>query len=572
MGTSGHRNGYKIFSINTTVRNPIRNYDFLRLLQKYDGNVKDDTWLTNYYYDLYREGIYTSEKVSSSIKQKWEQKELLTVSDIQQLVKDNPQATKIPGRVMTQLRALKDQQLIRFYETGNRNKFKIVISDFGKELLKNPGNAQNIYTKIMLGMHANSPCRTSILNESRPFLNTIFVINEVNKRWAELGHEAKGILTYEFSTFVLSMKDCDYRSASDNIINYRLKNGLNCVYSDLKKYLDSIGIIALSEDTLTKDYPDEVFRKFEITGLLIRHGAFSHIYINFSDYNKEKIKFILKEFNQYYFHKFKNENEYFEFGKNIMLPWETDMIVRQKIVDEKAKVLHITLDESMTLSQKEEYLDALFYNSALDKAIKKYDYDILNKELLILSGSLKENSKFDQFPEPLRLEYLLALYIGKTYGTKGLVSNIIYNENGVPLHCASSGKCDISYHHSDGTYIFEPTMIKSRNQLLNSETTNIVRHAKEETDKYNILHRVIMIAPHIHSDVVDFFKYKAVSEEAHIIPLTIEKTMNIIDKNRTIISLNVAYDEILNNLKMLSCFDFADKVNNYSFKKADIIA
>lgn len=38
----------------------------------------------------------------------------------------------------------------------------------------------HIYTKALIGMHANNPCRTSLLNESIPFLNTIF--NEVNRR------------------------------------------------------------------------------------------------------------------------------------------------------------------------------------------------------------------------------------------------------------------------------------------------------------------------------------------------------------------------------------------------------
>ena len=46
-----------------------------------------------------------------------------------------------------------------------------------------------------------------------------------------------------------------------------------------------------------------------------------------------------------------------------------------------------------------------------------------------MSGTAKGKSTFEDISEPLRLEYLLALILGKKYGTKGLISNIIYNED-----------------------------------------------------------------------------------------------------------------------------------------------
>lgn len=47
MGTSGARIGYKIFSINTTIRNPKRNFDFLEAFSKYDGKVMNNANLYN---------------------------------------------------------------------------------------------------------------------------------------------------------------------------------------------------------------------------------------------------------------------------------------------------------------------------------------------------------------------------------------------------------------------------------------------------------------------------------------------------------------------------------------------
>ena len=46
MGTAGDRTGYKVFSINTTIRNPARNYDFLKVFERFDGieNTIGTSW------------------------------------------------------------------------------------------------------------------------------------------------------------------------------------------------------------------------------------------------------------------------------------------------------------------------------------------------------------------------------------------------------------------------------------------------------------------------------------------------------------------------------------------------
>ena len=71
-GTSGARQGYKIFSFSTTIRNPKRNIDFLRVFEKYDGQLMDDLNLYNYFFQLVQEGIYKFSNIPESIKTKLE--------------------------------------------------------------------------------------------------------------------------------------------------------------------------------------------------------------------------------------------------------------------------------------------------------------------------------------------------------------------------------------------------------------------------------------------------------------------------------------------------------------------
>lgn len=565
MGTSGNRKGFKVFSINTTVRNPKRNYDFLKAFEDFDGIENTQENLYKYYFNIIKNGVYKSINAPLNVIEKWENNLELTSDEVCEIIENNPQATGESGRVMTQLRALKEQNLLRFYQASN-NKVIIKITDLGKELLKNPAEAPTIYTKVMLSMHAHNPCRVHMLNKSVPFLNTLFVIDEVNKQWEAMGNEPKGILMHEFGTFVLTMKDCDYKKAASEIINYRKEFKFKINVNYIKNYLKYNDILECELSTVIKDYPDDVFRKFEMTSLIIKHGSYEYQYINFSAYNKEKVNSILSYYKDYEFKEFTSIDDYFNYQSSISIPWEQNDKVRRKIVEAKADVLNIKLMEEMPLKDKEIYLDSLFYNTALQKACDKYDFELIKSELLILSGSLKQKSKFDSLSEPLRLEYLLALMLGKRYGTKGLVSNIIYNEDGLPLHCAVGGKCDISYHDEKGSYILEPTMQRSRNQQLNTETNNIVRHALNEERKYGIQHRVMMIAPRVHADVIDYFRFKVSVDKAKIISFTIEKTLGLIVESENIDMLNTNYDKELGIMISVDKDEYADLVNAYKYQ------
>ena len=167
------------------------------------------------------------------------------------------------------------------------------------------------------------------------------------------------------------------------------------------------------------------------------------------------------------------------------------------------------------------------------------------------------------------MEYLLALILGKKYGTKGLISNIIYNEDGLPLHCAPSSKCDVIYHHQDGSFILEPTMQRGRTSQMNSETTNIVRHVKDEEKRTGLSYRVAMIAPCVHPDVVDFFQYKHSREGVRIVTVNIDLMASLFGNSDTIATLNSNYDGVLLKSEQLDNNRYSDYVNGFKFAVAE---
>ena len=114
MGTSGDRSGYKVFSINTTVRNPKRNTDFLTFFKPYDGQVFTEKVAHSYFFDLVINGIYRLTDIPLSVKNKIINGDKLTDEEASRAIKNNPQAPGLYGRVMTQLRAMKDQGFLMF--------------------------------------------------------------------------------------------------------------------------------------------------------------------------------------------------------------------------------------------------------------------------------------------------------------------------------------------------------------------------------------------------------------------------------------------------------------------------
>ena len=97
IGRSGNRKGYKIFSINTTVRNPKRNMEFLRYFIPYEGKDFDDNLSYQYFFDLVINGIYRLSDIPEYVKKKLADGEKLTITEAKEAIKNNPQATGLHG-------------------------------------------------------------------------------------------------------------------------------------------------------------------------------------------------------------------------------------------------------------------------------------------------------------------------------------------------------------------------------------------------------------------------------------------------------------------------------------------
>ena len=555
MSRSGNQPGYKVFSISTTIRNPKRNTEFLEVLKLFDDMDLTTAVKDKIYTEIIRRGIYRFNKLDNVIKEKYEAGIDLTDEEINRIILNNPQKTGDEGRIMTQIRAIKDSGFLSL--TGNRNRKHMKISPLGNQLLEGY-DVENVYTKAMIGLHSNNPQRDTIYNSSRPFLNTLFVINEINKHY----ESSKGILWHEFAVFVLSMKDCDYKKAANKIIKYREKNKNRKVQYDLEKYLyEDVKVNKVEFGSILKDYADDVFRKFDMTGLFTKSGFRDNTYIRFNDYNITKVNSILNLYKDYKFETFQDTDTYLKYLSDIVLPWEANESVKQEIINQQTEELGVSINTNTSLDEQMKELTIIYNKRLFDNSVNKYDIDLIKNELKILSRNSSEKSKFDSIPEPVRLEWLIALVTAKVYGSKYIKPNLSLDSDGIPKSHAAGGMADIEFISDELYCLIEVTMMKDYRQQENNETTSISDHLRNlnvEQEKCSLL-----LAPLIHNRVIDYFKYCIFSSKLDILALTIELYIDVIENNSTISEFKKAVHALVTKMTSMEIKDYADMINNF---------
>ena len=292
-GTSGRREGYKLYCFNTSIRMPDKNIEFLEILKKYEGKLVTTEVKIDIYKDAIQSGALTPVNMNSNIKNKIRRGENLTETEMNEVMKSNEPSNGFTGRVGDYIMSLENQAFIQ--RLGTQRKYRIRLTELGNKLLKGLDNEQDLYTKAMIGLEYGSTSRITVNNKANPFLNTIFVISELRKKYSQDKSKFKGITLFEFGLFVLTMKDCKYKNAVENIMNYRNEYGLSENEKFAKNYLKSNGIQPYAKETLygSASYSDEVLRKFKKTGLIVEKRAFQTRYINFNEFELEKILFII---------------------------------------------------------------------------------------------------------------------------------------------------------------------------------------------------------------------------------------------------------------------------------------
>jgi len=493
------------------MRNPERFRDFLRVLYEYEGKNLTNALCEEICGELIRRGLYRpTRSITTEIKLKWNSGIHLTDKEVKTLLDENPQdhgeagfEHGWPSRFDTQFKLGKFFGFI-FYKIGEPVEFSklgelyIAQSETdGQTLYVN--DEQQIFLNAFANYHRKNPYQR-VLNRNRPLILLIGLLKELEKN-TELG--SAGLYIHELP-FLLIWKDDNAKELARALIEFRRKHRFNPSREVVYDYVGKIhgGWIPTKDkfETITKEYPDDLLRKFRLTGLFSLRGNGSILAINrdlesVADYLIDK---------HYKVFDFANEREYFDF---------VSQVDHQLISLSKPPVLSgASIDQNFLI-----------------KWVKEFTVATIKEELKILSKNRASSHQILRItPAPLRLEFLASLLIKSRNPEAVVIANYSRDDEGLPISHAPGNNPDIELHEDNSLSLYEVTLTTGVNQAK-TEFAPITRHLEDKIreGKYrseNI--QTILVAPAIHVDFERWTEFIRFKEKKEMSSLTIDQFVN----------------------------------------------
>lgn len=521
---------FKPLLYTTTLRNPERIKALLYVLKKFDGEELTDDLATKIMGEEIRYGLYRPMKKSDSVKSKWKStpegsfaEELLTDDEVKYMIENNPQHHKeagfaygFPSRFATVFDFTKElgfvyyniNEKIEFSELGNMLASVYEVRQEGNEIeaeIIHPEYEQQVFMHAMVKSQRHNPF-VRVKNDNVPLILLLQVLSKLDSNPAFNTSEGKpkGISRDEipllifwknndadavYNRIVKLREDYKYEPSEEVICDICIKEIMNGEFKQFKT------------KSITEEYPDEYIRKMRITGLISLRGGGRFIDINTNE--KERIDYILKNYSNY--HLYSDERSYFDYMAEV----DHNLINIQQVVP--------------TVTDKA---------SLLENWVCKYNWDVIKKELLIISKRTTSSDPVLRFlQKPVRFEFLSAIAIKKRLPHVTVIPGYKCDDTGLPTSTAGGDMADIECFEKDKGITVEVTTAEGRQQTV-MEIWPIGRHLFEFKEKYKIDSQCIFIAPSLFPDSCMQIKYLKDTCKLTVRPYVIKDFINYLENNK----------------------------------------
>lgn len=479
---------YKILSFSTTMRNPQRIAEFLKIMLPYENRILNHKIIMQIIIGVIGNKLYVTNYEKNNFKEILDSDKSLSLKQILEIIENSPQNHKEAGfdkgwesRFDT-LYKLSMEFGFCFYEKNH----PLLISNAGHMLIDafseipiNDTKINNVFLNALMKYQRSNPFR-KVKNDNVPL---VLLLQTMCKLKETLGDSK---ISRNEIPFLLCWRDSDYEKLATFIIDFRKthkKPSNEIVYEKCLEFLESTNTTRFKITQICNESVDEYIRKMRITGIISLRGAGR--YIDFNTFEQEKIGYILKNYSNQV--SITDKKEYFKLMGQI----DTHILDFQE---------NIALDEKVDLKLK-----------TLHKFADYYTKDQIYNELKILGNKkLSSSDSILKFiPEPTRFEFLTAITLKQNLQNIEVLPNYSIDDEGLPKNHASGNMADIICKDEKSNSIFEVSLILGRKQV-ELELIPITRHLKEfmQNDKNNF---AVFIAPKIFEDskiYVEFIKYK----------------------------------------------------------------
>lgn len=456
----GAKKAFKTYSMSTTIREIERIPDLMNTIIRLEkenlnfiGCRLDKISKEKYVSEIIKDGFVTSPKVDQFILNKINDKVILSDREVAKFMDQAIQRPGWSGRLSNYLN--KTESLGFSYRMNNH----VMTTKLGNFFVSYPIEAVQW---SLINIPVNNPLKRN--------LNSFTIMGNIANY---LKHYKKRTISKENLAVLLSLH------SGDDVFNNKLFNNDICEAVKLSP--------SLSENTIY-DYVDEMIRTLMFSGFFTRE--FNGI--RATDFLLSKIDEILNV-------SYKKIEEF----KTINTIEEMISLIDSFSFEETIE--NNKLDISNQLKIK-----SLSSEFSYDE-LKGYINQVMNREIPSIKKinqiNYQINSGIKRF---VWMEWLVALMLTKNNDFI-ITPNLSLDNFGFPISHAGAGKPDIEMNHNGKISTIEVTLISNRTQLLNSETTNLVRNLKSINGT-----SIFLIAPKIHEDVKLFFDYVSKTQNIQI--------------------------------------------------------
>lgn len=530
----------KVWSISTSIRDPLRVPDFLRALSKVQGQAWDHKSQDDFY--IYQIALRVRKKISRA-KLSTESIQLLDSSEDDLSYAQARRIFEEHQYVGRGMRGRADIALL--VDLGLADKTEnVLITSLGKALLNNQVEMKEIMLNFALKFQVPQPDHPKYKPESgyaiRPFLGTLALINKVNSNWAHLGNEPKGLSWDEFCIFVPTLINYSQIDSQAQYI-VELRNQVKAektprakgelFESNIESFLETL--IERSEKITDKkflknlfDYGDNAFRYFQQSIFLSLRGGGR--YIDVSPLAEAQVLMLLddEEFKPLNFESFSAYTYYLQDLNSFVPPWSTPDKRNQiekslkRILDEKGikpiKANKIQTQASLPSVFREDAEIAELRKAIVELNVQDLSIAATSAEFLeqcVLEFGLLGNRKDipmaeeTRIKQPTQLEYVTFKTFLSINDLLQIKPNYPVDDEGNPTFTAGGNMPDLEIFYKDFNAICEVTMMTNKSQWM-MESQPVQRHLADFSLKYSEKATLgIFIAPTVHRDTKNNFHF-----------------------------------------------------------------
>jgi hypothetical protein len=512
----------KLWSISTTIRNPERIRNFLKVLKHLEGEPFNSDNQKKYQILLIQNKLYFPKNIPTKFQNYYDNPEL-------------PMPYKVAEEIFFHQNyedpAMRGRQSVNplnklGFSIAREREGKIIITELGNRFIAGDYDIGYIFFKSLLKLQFPNPWSDDFTEkygfDVQPLVAAMHLINKVNKK-----SDKKGLTKNEFSLFVPSL--INYKLIDDyvkKVFEYRDAKNKDKFVIDFAKEFYQTKKPTKKQISNFYEYGDNIMRYFRLTKYFrVATDKFGREWrIDLEPIRKTEIDQLLKKFSGKSLH-FDTIQDYLKYISDISLPTlpsENTDNLKEIAESLKETIIQFVKENSLSFSTKEQNILEVDFSKFSREELEGFISDLrtLNLQLKerqtkisLLNDINKIQSVIDDLKNlkiikkftPEQFEKIITEALKIINDEIKIKPNYPVDDNGEPINHAPGSQADIECYYKTYNAICEVTLDTSNFQWVR-ETQPVMRHLRDFETKFSGSKcYCLFISPKIHIDTLYHF-------------------------------------------------------------------